>query len=76
MNFDCNEFYKVIVDTQNINYNPLKEIKVTNEFYECVIAKCRPEIISEDTSQGLIVKFTGTPIVIDDTIDDDYELIF
>ena len=34
MNFDCNELYKVIVDTQNINYNPLKEIKVTNEFYE------------------------------------------
>lgn len=76
MNFDCNEFYKVIVDTQNINYNPLKEIKVTNEFYERVIAKCRTEIISEDTSQGLIGKFTGIPIVIDDTIDDDYELIF
>ena len=51
MNFDCNELYKVIVDTQNINYNPLKEIKVTNEFYECVIAKCRTEIISENTPQ-------------------------
>ena len=76
MNFDCNEFYKVIVDTQNINYNPLKEIKITNEFYKCVIAKCRTEIISEDTSQGLTVKFTGIPIVIDDTIDDNYELIF
>ena len=76
MNFDCNELYKVIVDTQNINYNPLKEIKVTNEFYECVIAKCRTEIISEDAPQGLIVKFTGISIVIDDTIDDDYELIF
>lgn len=76
MNFDGNEFYKVIVDTQNINYNPLKEIKVTNEFYECVIAKCRPEIISEDAPQGLICKFTGIPIVIDDTIDDDYEFIF
>lgn len=76
MNFDCNEFYKVIVNTQNINYNHLKEIKVTNEFYECVIAKCRTEIISEDAPQGLIGKFTGIPIVIDDTIDDDYELIF
>lgn len=76
MNFDCNELYKVIVDTQNINYNPLKEIKVTNEFYKCVIAKCRTEIISEDTSQGLTAKFTGIPIVIDDTIDDNYELIF
>ena len=76
MNFDCNEFYKVIADTQNINYNPLKEIKVTNEFYEYVIAKCQAEIISEDASQGLTAKFTGIPIVIDDTIDDDYEFIF
>ena len=62
MNFDCNEFYKVIADTQNINYNPLKEIRVTNEFYECVIAKCRTEIISENTPQGLIGKFTGNDV--------------
>ena len=76
MNFNFNDFYKIIVDTQNINYNPLKEIKVTNEFYECVIAKCRTEIISEDAPQGLIGKFIGIPIIIDDTIDDDYEFIF
>lgn len=76
MNFDCNEFYRVIVNTQNINYSPLKEIKVTNEFYDYVINKCRVEIICEDTSQGIVANFTGIPIVIDDTIDDDYELVF
>ena len=76
MNFDCDEFYKVIVNTQNINHSPLKEIKVTNKFYDCVISKCRVEIKLEDTSQGIVANFTGIPIVIDDTIDDDYELVF
>lgn len=76
MNFDCDEFYRVIVNTQNINHSPLKEIKVTNEFYDYVISKCRVEITCEDTSQGIVANFTGIPIAIDDTIDEDYELIF
>ena len=76
MNFDCDEFYRTIVNTQNINYSPLKEIKVTNKFYDYVISKCRVEIKLKDTSQGIVANFTLIPNVIDDTIADDYELIF
>ena len=76
MNFDCDEFYRTIVNTKNINYSPLKEIKVTNEFYDYIINKYRVEIKLKDTSQGIVANFTGIPIVIDDTIDDDYELVF
>ena len=76
MNFDCDEFYRTIVNAQNITYSPLKEIKVTNKFYDYVISKCRVEIKLKDTSPGIVANFTGISIVIDDTIDDDYELVF
>ena len=57
-------------------YDPcIKQIKVTHDFYDYLTAKHRDNIyiVNEDSFPTYIM---GIPIVIDDTINDPYELIY
>lgn len=57
----------------------IKMIKVTSDFGHYLVSILRPDMLCEkaDISTGYISKFTGLPIVVDDTIYSDYyELVF
>ena len=53
----------------------IKKIKVTSEFADHLEQIC-PPIYFDTESEGIIANFTGIPVVVDDTINDDYELEF
>ncbi len=53
----------------------IKQIRVTEEFAQKLEAECVKEIIYENTPQGCIAKFTGIPIIIDDTLKTPYEFV-
>ena len=56
-----------------------KKIKVTHYFYNYLVAKFTEDVIHEkdDSSRGYYSCFTGIPIEIDDTIENEYyELIY
>ena len=53
----------------------IKQIKVTPEFAQRLEAECVKEIIYENTPQGCIVKFTGIPIIIYDTLKRPYVFV-
>ena len=54
----------------------IKKIKVTSEFANYLEQNCDHICLDENTpaSVGTIANFTGTPVVIDDTIEGYYEL--
>lgn len=59
--------------------NPPKCIKVTNNFSNYLKAKFKDEIVYEKTNtpEGYISYWTGIPIEIDDTIENEYyELVY
>ena len=77
MSFGPKEINETILYIEAVSYKQhLKEIKITNDFYNYLAPKCIAEIKHEDTSEGIIDKFIGIPVVIDNTISDNYELIF
>ena len=77
MSFGPKEFNKAMLYMEAVSYKQhLKEIKITNDFYNYLAPKCIDKIKHENTSEGIIDKFIGVPIVIDNEIDDYYELIF
>lgn len=53
---------------------PVKYIKVKSKFYK-QLSKMHPPISSSEV-EGIRVKLTGIPIVIDDEIEDDYEPVY
>jgi hypothetical protein len=53
----------------------IKQIKVTKEFAQKLEAEYVKEIIYENTPQGHIAKFTGIPIIIDDTLKKPYVFV-
>lgn len=57
---------------------PVKAIKVTTEFSRYLAASCKSDMIykKSDYYNGYIANFTGIPVVVDDTIDGYYELVF
>ena len=77
MSFGPKEINEVILHMESVSYKQhLKEIKITNDFYNYLAPKYIAEIKHENTPEGIIDKFIGVPIVIDNTINDNYELIF
>ena len=58
--------------------NTLKKIKVTYDFYQYLVAKCNEDVVlkKDDSPRGYYSYFTGIPIEIDDTIENDYELVY
>lgn len=77
MSFGPEEFNKAMLYMEAVSYKQyLKEIKITNDFYNYLVPKCIAEIKHENTPEGIVDKFIGVPIVIDNEIDDYYELIF
>ena len=77
MSFGPKEFNKAMLYMEAVSYKQhLKEIKITNDFYNYLAPKCIAEIKHENTPEGIVDKFIGIPVVIDNTIDDNYELIF
>lgn len=54
-----------------------KAIKVTNEFLQCLEAKCKTEVVLVNSAQGITEQFMGIPVFVDNTIDNPYyEFIF
>lgn len=56
-----------------------KKIKVTHNFYNYLVAKFTEDVIHEkdDSPRGYNTHFTGIPIEIDDTIENEYyELVY
>lgn len=77
MSFGPKEINEAILYMEAVSYKQhLKEIKITNDFYNYLAPKCIAKIKHENTPEGIIDKFIGVPIVIDNEIDDYYELIF
>ena len=77
MSFSPKEINELILYMEAVSYKQhLKEIKITNDFYNYLAPKCIAEIKHENTPEGVVDKFIGIPIVIDNEIDDYYELIF
>lgn len=77
MSFGPKEFNKAMLYMEAVSYKQhLKEIKITNDFYNYLAPKYIAEIKHENTPEGIIDKFIGVPIVIDNTINDNYKLIF
>ena len=59
--------------------NRPKKIKATYDFYQYLVAKCNENVILEkdDSPSGYYGHFTGIPIEIDDTIENEYyELVY
>lgn len=76
MSFGPKEINEAILYMEAVSYNTLKEIKMTNDFYNYLTAKHTTKIILENTPEGVISEFIGIPVVIDNTIDGSYELVF
>ena len=60
---------------KDIRYSRIKEIKVTPDCYNYLTAKCRENIylVNDENFPAYIM---GIPIVIDDTINNPYELVY
>ena len=77
MSFGPKEFNEAILYMEAVSYKQhLKEIKITNDFYNYLAPKCIADTNVENTPESIIDKFIGVPIVIDNTINDNYKLIF
>lgn len=77
MNFGPKEINEAILYMESVSYKQhLKEIKMTNDFYNHLTAKLTTKFTVENTPEGIIDKFIGVPIVIDNEIDGYYELVF
>lgn len=55
---------------------PVKAIKMKSEFADCLIKMCPPITLSAADVEGVRGLFIGTPIVIDDEIENDYEAVY
>lgn len=56
-----------------------QKIKVTTHFYQYLVAKFQETVVLEkdDSPRGYYAQFTGIPIEIDDTIENEYyELVY
>ena len=54
-----------------------KKIKITSEFYEYLAVVCQTTFESASNRAGVYGQFTGIPIEIDDTIENEYyELVY
>lgn len=61
------------------NTKPLKAIKMTTELYYYLTALVEDGCIllsESDSAQGYAARFLGTPIIIDNTIESPYELVY
>lgn len=77
MSFGPKEINEVILHMESVSYKQhLKEIKITNDFYNYLTEKHTTKIILENTPEGVIYRFIGVPIVIDNEINSYYELVF
>ena len=79
MNYELAPFYAEKLSFDILCPRPIKMIKVTSEFANYLAAKYKPEMLykKNDMVNGYYGNFTGTPIVVDNTIlSDYYELIF
>lgn len=56
--------------------NRPKKIKVTHEFYNILTASFHHVCLDMDSPNGIVANFVGIPVVIDDTIENEYELEF
>lgn len=71
-----------IIETALINIKPLrllKKIKVKSCFYEYLVANFTYDIVhtKDDSPRGYYSAWTGIPIEIDDTIENEYyELVY
>lgn len=72
------EQFETAMSYARLGPNRLKKIKVTYNFYQYLAAKCNEKVIIEkdDLPSGYYGYFTGIPIEIDDTIENDYELVY
>lgn len=59
----------------NHTNNKPKRIKVTSEFAEQLEDLCQYKCAST-LPEGIIANFVGIPVVVDDTIENEYELEF
>lgn len=73
------EQFEMAMSYARLGPNRPKKIKVTYDFYQYLVAKCNEDIILEknDLPRGYYSYFTGIPIEIDDTIENEYyELVY
>lgn len=73
------EQFNVAMSYARLGSHTLKKIKVTYNFYQYLVAKCNEDVILEkdDFFYGSRGYFTGIPIEIDDTIENEYyELVY
>ena len=56
--------------------NRPKKIKVTSEFADILAASCHHAYLNLNTPEGIRANFVGIPVVVDDTIENEYELEF
>lgn len=52
--------------------NRPKKIKVTHEFYNILTASCHHAYLNINSPEGIRANFVGIPVVIDDTIENEY----
>lgn len=58
-----------------VTENFVEKIKVTSEYAEYLKATCHPVYLNTDVGDGILGKFVGIPIVVDDAIESrDYEI--
>ena len=72
------EQFNEVVSYARLGSNTLKKIKVAYDFYQYLVAKCNEDVVfkKDDSPRGYYNYFTGIPIEIDDTIENDYELVY
>ena len=72
------EQFNEVMSYARLGSNTLKKIKVTYNFYQYLVAKCNEDVVlkKDDFFYGYRSYFTGIPIEIDDTIENDYELVY
>ena len=74
MNDILNQLQDAIEFNQMEHYRVLKKIKVTHAFYNMLRSACGRSVIY-DMTPPLTTCF-GIPVEIDDTIENDYELVY
>lgn len=75
MDVTLNDLYDAIRRVRAYDYQFVKKIKVTSEFYHYLESKCDFQVVNTPLDMAAI--FIGIPLTIDDEIENEYyELVF
>lgn len=74
MNFCIDYLMGVVHHAKYIYGKSIKQIKIKTILSDYLAAEIKPYVAADISDSGCIDKFTGIPIIVDDTIDGLYEL--